>query len=207
MRDSVETKPQSGRPAKVQPQLPGKLFENPQITSAEMQNFLEKKIKNGRGCFQMHMKRNGLRARVARRRASRRKCCKGSHLLYTKQRRDKPQPKPQTLHLETNHQGPTMKGVAFRLCNTEVDCWRFWGPAKAHEGWSELLMSWTKYWRKISTHLPESCAQETQGQVNQLLAAAEHSDVSGVDVLVSWPQYPTASLRRTQTHTSCKTAQ
>lgn len=45
MRDSVETKPQSGRPAKVQPQLPGKLFENPQITSAEMQNFLEKKSK------------------------------------------------------------------------------------------------------------------------------------------------------------------
>ena len=83
MRDSVETKLQSG----FQPQLPGSIVQDekkdPQITSADIQDSLKKcGVAVSRCTVRRHYKKNGLHGRVARRKP----------LLHTKQPAyDKPQ--------------------------------------------------------------------------------------------------------------------
>ena len=91
-RDSVETKPRSGRPTKISAttarKIVGNAKKNPQINSAEIQD-----CKKWCGCFKMHNKekKNGLHGRVARRKPLVRKCHKAARLQYAKQNRDKPQ--------------------------------------------------------------------------------------------------------------------
>lgn len=96
IRDSVETKPRSGRPTKISATAARKNVrdakKNPQITSAEIQDSLKKSgVDVSRCTIRRHLKKNGLHGRVARRKPLLRQCHKNSRLLYAKQHRDKPQ--------------------------------------------------------------------------------------------------------------------
>ena len=95
-RDSVETKPRSGRPTKISAPTARTIVrdakKNPQITSAEIQDSLKKiGVDVSRSTIRRLLKKHGLHGRVARRKTFLRKCHKISRLQYAKQHRDKPQ--------------------------------------------------------------------------------------------------------------------
>lgn len=107
MRDSVETRPWSGRPTNISATTARKIVwdakKDPQITSAGIQDCMS--------------------VLYARRKPLLRQCHKAAHLQYAKQHRNKPQilwnkviwsnefknltfwPRPQSLHLERSQQG------------------------------------------------------------------------------------------------------